>query len=157
MTPREDIYAVLMSLHDDHLLLPNAAVAEVVGMEQLVPVERASAPWLRGHCEWNGRQVPVISFEQLNDGDAASGDSRRQRIVILHAFGRHLAQGYVAVLTQGYPHLLTLTRNALRSLPRQEGGREGLVLAHVGIANQHALIPNLDAIEADIARAQLSS
>jgi len=61
------------------------------------------------------------------------------------------------VLSQGYPHLVTLNRAALESVPLLESDREDLVLSRVRIASQQALIPDLDTIEAEIARAQMAS
>ena len=56
---RDQIYAVLMALHDDTMLLPNAAVAEVLARDALRGSTGGPA-WLLGHCEWNNRRVPVI-------------------------------------------------------------------------------------------------
>ncbi len=152
---REQIYAALIAIDGDHLLLPNAAVAEVLGNDALVPSLK-TPPWLRGTCAWNSRQIPVLCFEQLA-GAATAGDARRQRIVVLHSPGRHLPSGNLAVLSQGYPHLVTLNRAALESIPLRETDRDDLVLSRVRIASQQALIPDLETIEAEIARAQMVS
>ncbi|MFP5305977.1 MAG: chemotaxis protein CheW [Gammaproteobacteria bacterium] len=150
---REQLYAVLMALHGDTALLPNAAVAEVLSRDALQRSERGP-PWLLGHCEWSNRQVPVISFEQLN-GRAAGDDPRRERIVVLNSVGRHLPAGNLAMISQGYPHLVTLSRAALRPIELDAADRGDLVLSRVRIASQVALIPDLETVEAEIARAQL--
>lgn len=150
---REQIYAVLMALDGDTLLLPNAAVAEVVSRDTLQAPEANSPAWLAGYCDWNNRRVPVVSFEGLN-GATPTGDSRRARIVVLNSFGTFLPSGLLAVLTQGYPHLVTLNRAAVKGLPLRSTDRSDLVLSRVRIASQEAAIPDLAAIEGEVARAQ---
>ena len=152
---RDQVYAVLMALSEDTMLLPNAAVAEVLSREKL---RRATGgpPWLLGECEWNNRRVPVIRFEALN-GATVEADPRRERIVVLNTIGRHLPAGNLALMTQGYPHLVTLNRAAMHAVELDAVDRDDLVLARVRIASQVALIPDLVTIEAEIARAQLDA
>jgi chemosensory pili system protein ChpC len=146
----DQIYAVLMALDGDTLLLPNAAVVEVISRESVRAVEDAPA-WMLGNYEINGRRVPVVSFEALN-GAPVPEAARRSRVVVLHSFGRHLEAHAMGVLTQGYPHLVTLNRNAIASAPLRDTDRSSLVLSRVRIASQDALIPDLEAIEAEIQR-----
>lgn len=148
---REQLYAVLMSLHEDTLLLPNAAVAEVLSRDALQRAGGGPA-WLLGHCEWNNRRVPVIRFEALNGGSGA-GDPRRERVVVLNSPGRHLPSGQLAIVAQGYPHLVTLNRAALHPVELDAVDRDDLVLSRVRIASQVALIPDLETVEAEIAHA----
>lgn len=152
---REQLYAVLITLHQDVLLLPNAAVAEVLAREALQAGGAGDPDWLAGYCNWNNLRVPVLRFERLNRGQAAQGsdsDPRRERVVIFSALGRHLPGGHLAFVTQGYPHLVTLNRTAVRSAPLRTTDRDELVLARVRIANQEAVIPDLERIEMEIAR-----
>lgn len=151
---REQVYAVLMSVHEDTLLLPNAAVVEVLPRDALQGGDAQASSWLIGHCDWNNRRVPVVRFELLNNGRVAA-DPRRERIVVLNSLGRHLASGHLAIVTQGYPHLVTLNQSAVQGTPLRSADRDDLVLSRVRIANQEALIPDLEVLEAEIARAQL--
>src|SRR3546814_13274169 len=82
-----------------------------------------------------------------------SADSRRERVVIINSNGRHLPSGQFALLTQAYPHLVTLTRAALQPEPLRTSDRDDLLLSRARVANQVALLPDLDMIEAEIARA----
>ncbi|AXQ29832.1 chemotaxis protein CheW [Solimonas sp. K1W22B-7] len=150
---REQIYAVLIALEGDTLLLPNAAVAEVVARDALQPAESGAPAWLAGYCDWNNRRVPVISFETAN-GSGRNAESRRARVVVLNSFGTHLPSGLLAIVSQGYPHLVTLNRPAVKPLELRPTDRADLVLARVRIANQEAAIPDLTALEAEISRVQ---
>ena len=56
-----DIRCMLIPLHGDRLLLPNAAVAEVIGYRE--PDSMANdEPWLQGKVNWHQRELPVIDF-----------------------------------------------------------------------------------------------
>lgn len=149
----DELYAVLMTVHEDIVLLPNAAVAEVLSRDALKRVD-GGPEWLVGHCEWNNRLVPVVRFEALNGG-SGSGDPKRERVVVINSLGKHLASGHVAFVSQGYPHLVTLNRAAMRPLDLRETDRNDLVLGRVRIASQQALIPDLAMVEAEVARTQL--
>ena len=149
--PREELYAVLISLAGDALLLPNAAVAEVVSPERIVRSADGAPPWLAGRLAYNGRQIPVVQFEALN-GSARPENTRRTRLAIVHAITEQVRSGQYAIVCQGYPHLVTLNRAALRKEPLVSTDQEDIVLARVGIANTSAVIPNLEALELRLAQ-----
>jgi chemosensory pili system protein ChpC len=151
MATREELYAVMIALSGDTLLLPNAAVAEVVAAEALIRTPEGPE-WLLGHYNWNARRVPALSLEALNGGQKPP-PSRRERLIIVNSLGTRLAGGVVAFLAQSYPHLITLNRAAIRSLPLAATDRPELVLTRVKIANSEALIPDFETIEADLVAA----
>ncbi|HVT35072.1 MAG TPA: chemotaxis protein CheW [Nevskiaceae bacterium] len=151
MSAVSQIYAVLMALEGDSILLPNVAIAEVVQRERVQAPEPGAPEWFAGYLDWHSRRVPVISFELLNGG-RTSGRSRRDRVAIVNSLGVHLPSGAFGVITQGYPHLVTLNRTAVRPMALRETDRPGLLSARVKIASQEALIPDLATIEADIQR-----
>src|SRR3546814_9143070 len=86
----KQLYAVLMALAGDMMLLPNAAIAEVVARESVQPDVRLPA-WLAGFIEWNSRRLPVLRFEVLNGG-VMSADSRRERVVIINRSEEHTSE-----------------------------------------------------------------
>jgi chemosensory pili system protein ChpC len=151
MAAREELYAVMIALEHDTLLLPNAAVAEVVAADSMIRQEEGPE-WLLGFYNWNARRVPAISLEALNGGRKPQ-HSRRERLIIVNSLGSKLAGGVVAFLAQSYPHLITLNRAAIRSLPLNSSDRPELVLTRVKIANSEALIPDFETIEADLVAA----
>ena len=62
-----------MPLTGERLLVPRGCVAEVVGYQ--TPQEMTGAPpWYLGVIGWNGRKVPLVSFE-----GAAAATCRRRR------------------------------------------------------------------------------
>ena len=57
-----EIYSLLVPLVDGRLIIPRACVAEVVGFQ--TPSEMTGAPpWYIGTVPWNGKAVPLVSFE----------------------------------------------------------------------------------------------
>jgi chemosensory pili system protein ChpC len=144
----QQLYAVLVALQSDTLLLPNLAVAEVVSPEGLRRIS-GSPPWFSGLLNWQGHELPIARFELLNNG-AAEPVNRRTRVVVINAVSTRLSVGRYGLLAEGYPHLVTLNRAALRS-SEQRPQDSDLVLSRVKVASQEALIPNLERIEAEMA------
>lgn len=138
----DQLYCVLLSLKDDTLLLPNSVVAEAVGQDAL-RAEATGPGWLAGSINWNSRRVPVVNFEALN-GDSRPSFNKRSRLVILHALGGRAEDRPFALVCQGYPHLITLSRIAVAPLPLRDSDRPDYVLSRVRIGNTEVLIPDLD-------------
>ena len=150
MSERTEIYAVLISLPNDTLLLPNAAVAEVISPDRLDRGSDGAPDWYAGSVAYNNRRLPVLRFEVLN-GAPRSDDTRRTRLAILHTVTNRVRAGQYGLLCQGYPHLVTLNRTAAHAEPLAPSDREAMVLTRVSIANTSALIPNLESIELQLA------
>ena len=70
----EELYSLLVPLASERLIVPRACVAEVVRYSPAEPVKEAPA-WFLGHFPWNGRELPLISFEALL-GRCCSGGHR---------------------------------------------------------------------------------
>jgi chemosensory pili system protein ChpC len=151
----QELYAVLIALPGgDTLLLPKVAVAEVLSADALQP-SAAGPEWIAGTCLYNGRTLPVVNFEALNGTPGASGP--RMRVVVLNGISDKLSVGQLALLGNGYPHLVTLNQNALTAVPLSDRDRDDLILVRVKIANTAAGIPNLDTLEDELVRAAPSA
>ena len=148
---RDELYAVLVALASDTLLVPNAAVAEVVSIDALRVPNDGLPPWIAGTVTYNNRELTVVRFEVLNGGGGGE-DTRRTRLAIMQPVTTALRTGQYAVVCQGYPHLVTLNRQALKKERAQPGDKEDIVLTRVSIANTNALIPNLEKIEQMLAQ-----
>lgn len=144
MSTSKQLYCVLIALVDDTLLLPNAAIAETVGQDALT-VNEAEPHWLAGMLQWNRRALSVIRFETLN-GAAPLPLARRARLVVLQALDAETSAAPLALVAQSYPHLITVTRDAVENLPLRPGDDPAFVLARVRVGNSEALIPSLDAM-----------
>ena len=83
MSAEDELYSLLIPLADDRLIVPRACVVEVVRFSK--PDREVGAHnWMLGTVGWNGRQLPVMSFEGVlgKEVPAATG---RTRIVVFYA------------------------------------------------------------------------
>jgi chemosensory pili system protein ChpC len=94
----------ILPMQDMQLILPNEAVAEVVGWTPPTPVE-AVPDWFLGEVEWRGETVPVISYERLNESPS-DGRSEKARIVVLNGSGQFDDMDFFAMVIQSIPHML---------------------------------------------------
>ena len=154
-TEAEELYSLLVPLSEDRLIVPRACVAEVVRFSR--PEQEAGAePWMLGTVNWNGRPLPVVSFEGAlgNDVPVPTG---RTRIVVFYASSGRLKIGYFGVLTQGFPQLVRVNKDVLK-LESTEGWPEGApVLCRVRMINEYPMIPDLEKLEAMLAEEALQA
>ena len=143
-----EIYSLLVPLADGRLVIPRACVAEVIGYQ--VPAEMTGAPpWYLGVISWNGRQVPLVSFEGLN-GQTIPPAAGRSRIVVVHALGTRLEGGCLALMSQGFPQLVRIGPEVVKPETQSYPDR-GPVLCRVRMINDSPIVPDLERIEQMIA------
>ncbi len=156
MTPETDeLYSLLVPLTEDRLIVPRACVAEVVRYSP-PEQEEGAHQWMLGTVNWNGRQLPVVSFEGMlgKEVPAATG---RTRIVVFYAGSGQLKTGFFGVLTQGFPQLVRVNRDVL-SLHTKEGWPdEAPVLCRVKMINEFPLIPDLEHLEGLLAHESIQA
>lgn len=144
-TATNDIRGVLIQVSGARLLLPNATIAEVMSFADPEPIQ--SAPdWLLGRIRWRGWQLPLIAFARLS-GIAEEKGGLGSKVIILKALGGNAKSPFFALLTQGFPRLVTVARSAL--IPQEEG-ESSLptgVRARVLLNEDDALLPDLEQIE----------
>ena len=141
----EELYSLLVPLAEDRLIVPRACVAEVVRFSE--PEQEAGAPgWMLGIVNWNGRALPVVSFEGSlgQDVPAATG---RTRIVVFNAMSGQLKSGFFGVITQGFPQLVRVNRDVLKLDATEGWPEEAPVLCRVKMINEFPLIPDLEKLE----------
>jgi chemosensory pili system protein ChpC len=144
-----ELYALLVPLADERLLVPRACVAEVAALPALQPMPGAPA-WYLGIMAWNGRSIPVVSFEGAC-GQPLPGGGGRSRVVIFSCLGRKLPVGYFGVVTQGFPQLLRISPNVITADDTRVFGERSPVLCQVKMVNELPLVPDLERLEDMIA------
>lgn len=143
-SPQNDIRGVLIQTAGGRLLLPNATIAEVLSFAQPDPVEGAPG-WLLGRMRWRGWQLPLVAFADMA-GIARENAELGAKVVVLKAMGGNPRAPYFALLTQGFPRLVTVSAAALSADDDQEGLPPG-VQARVHLNEDAALVPDLEGIE----------
>ena len=148
----EELYSLLVPLDGERLIVPRACVAEVVRYSQLEH-EPGTEDYVLGNLMWNGRSLPVASFEGSMGKDVPSVTGRT-RIVIFVASSGALKNGYFGVLTQGFPQLVRVNQDVLRFESDEGWPDEAPVYCRVKMINEFPLIPNLDRLESLLADSQ---
>jgi chemosensory pili system protein ChpC len=136
---------MLIPLHDGRLLLPNAAVAEIIGYRDPQPLDGAP-PGVMGLVTWRQREVTVIDFERLR-GAAPRPPSVRQRIAVCYGPDPLGSSPLVGLLTQGIPRLLHVSRAAIDEASVNEGPASPLRL-HLTVGDERLTVPDLAYLQA---------
>jgi chemosensory pili system protein ChpC len=140
-----DIRGVLIQIAGSQLLLPNAATVEVLSYADPDPMENAP-DWLLGQIRWRGWRLPLVSFARVA-GTHTEGASVGTKVIVLKALGGDPKLPYFALVAQGFPRLVTITReNMIVDSEHLETLPEGIRL-RVMFNDDVALIPDLDAAE----------
>ena len=147
----QDIRGVLIQVAGGRLLLPNATIAEVLSYADPEPV--AGAPdWLLGRIRWRGWQLPLVAFARLS-GIAEEQGGLGSKVIVLKALGGDPKAPYFAMLTQGFPRLVTVARDTvITDASTDEALPEG-VQARVLLNEDAALVPDLEHVEVLIGQA----
>ncbi|WP_330946211.1 chemotaxis protein CheW [Thermomonas sp. LB-4] len=138
------IRGVLIQVADARLLLPNATIAEVLSYAEPEPLEDAP-DWLLGRIRWRGWQLPLVSFARFA-GIAEEQGGLGSKVIVLKALGGNPKRPYFALLTQGFPRLVTVTEQTLATQEEGDGLPAG-VLARVRLNENDAMVPDLAALE----------
>jgi chemosensory pili system protein ChpC len=151
----DELYSLLVPLADERLIVPRACVAEVVRYS--APQQEAGAhSWMLGTTNWNGRALPIVSFEGAL-GKAVPAPSGRTRIVVFSASTGQLKTGYFGAITQGFPQLVRVNRDVLQLDSTEGWPQDAPVLCRVKMINEFPLIPDLERMEAMLARESLQA
>lgn len=151
----EELYSLLVPLSEDRLIVPRACVAEVVRYSKAANKEGAEE-WMMGTINWNGRSLPVISFEGAI-GKGVPVMTGRTRVVVFYANTGQLKTGFFGVLTQGFPQLVRVNREVLKLEAKDGWPEQAPILCRVRMINEFPLIPDLEKIEAMIAKESLQA
>jgi chemosensory pili system protein ChpC len=145
----QEIYSLLIPLAEGRLIVPRACVAEVVGFQ--VPSEMTGAPpWYIGTVPWNGKAVPLVSFEGAC-GQPIPVPSGRTRVVVFHCLGTRLDGGNFALVSQGFPQLVRVSSDVVRPDNSRVFPERAPVICQVRMVNETPLVPDLERLEEMIA------
>ena len=136
---RTSLTGLLLPLSDRSLVLPNVAVAELIGYQACTPAPDQPA-WLLGWIDWRSQRLPLLSFEAACGGQVQVGE--RARIVVLNALGG-TSRSFFALLVQGIPRSCKLD-SQLNYVDVPLGEFE---LAAVQVGEQVPRVPDLVALE----------
>ncbi|MGB5451059.1 MAG: chemotaxis protein CheW [Sedimenticolaceae bacterium] len=140
-----EIRCMLIPLRAGRLLLPNAAVAEVIGYREPDPSAQGLA-WLQGKVSWHQREIPVIDFERLL-GRPHLGAGIRQRIAVCYAPDPEAGWPMLGLVAQGIPRLLRIGRESIDLARVRKVGEEAIQMV-LSVAGEELLVPDLEYLQA---------
>ena len=141
------IRGVLIQVTDARLLLPNATIAEVLSFASPDAMENAP-DWMLGKIRWRGWQLPLVSFSRFA-GIAEEDGGLGSKVVVLKNLGGDAKRPFFALLTQGFPRLVTVTEGVMATEADGTDLPAG-VLARVRLNEDDAVVPDLAALEDSI-------
>ena len=150
-----EVDGLLLTLANDRLqlLLPLAAVAEILEETPLPAPAPADQPWLHGWLTWRGREIPLLAYEGIAGGSSAAFHSGH-RVAIINAVGPAASQGFYGLAIRELPRPLRLSADSdLRALDVAAPRGAALV---VEVRGEPALIPDFELLEQLVVSAGLS-
>ena len=116
----------------------------------MIPLRQPDRPghgpeWLLGWINWREQDLPLISYEKLNEsGQVAIGPDAR--IAVINTVSG--VSRFYAVVVQGIPRLLRVDKGDPVEEPGDTGPAEAM---YVQVGGDLAVIPDLDAVEGAVA------
>jgi chemosensory pili system protein ChpC len=140
----EAVHCLLIPIYGESLLLPNAAVAEVVAYTDVVPVDNAPE-WFLGYMNWRDLRIPLISFEAASGGEVAPLQ-KNSRIAVLNTLNHNQQLSHFGIVTQGIPHLHVVQE---KNISRDEKPAEHRtsIADYIQLEEETVLVPDLDNLE----------
>lgn len=140
------IYTVIIAVEGLELIVPNSAVAEVLGQETFRPRQGHGPDWHQGELHWQDLHMPVLSLEALL-GQPVPPLERKCRLVALRAPGSETS---FALISRSYPMIITLNQAALKFQPSEDADEATAryLMSRARMANREVVVPDLDALAA---------
>ncbi|MBL7003656.1 MAG: chemotaxis protein CheW [Gammaproteobacteria bacterium] len=144
MQENDVIRCMQLPLFDHWLLLPNAAIAEVISYADFSDISMSGDSVILGDIDWRGIKVPTLSFEMAVGLDKPESTSK-DRIAIIYNPAGGDKNAYIGVRLTDIPRSF---RAETESLANEEIQLEDKTLVKFQISHQEQqlFIPNLDAL-----------
>jgi chemosensory pili system protein ChpC len=139
----QDVSTLLIPVAGKTLLLPNVAIAEILEFNE--PVPQSDVPtWYLGNIGWRTLQIPLISFESVNE-QAFVNRASNAKIAILNGIVDNPRLPFWGIVTQGTPRQMRITA---QEIVKDESASNGPAeFMSVVVNGEAARIPDLDFIE----------
>ena len=125
------------------MILPNAMVAEVTGMDTIEP--RLGAPeWFAGMMNWRDQDIPVVIFERIMNPQASKPQNYR-RVIILNAPDNKGCAPFIALGCQSIPSLSMVDES--RVAPSELKDEQ---VVHIKLDGEPYIIPRIDYLEQQV-------
>ncbi len=101
------IKCVMLTINGDRIVLPNAAIAEIVPIRNIINV--ANRPdWMLGYLDWRGNSVPLVAFETLGGVRMPSLATGNVKAAVVYAISGDRNFPFMSFLVQGAPQVINV-------------------------------------------------
>ncbi|HET9679975.1 MAG TPA: chemotaxis protein CheW [Gammaproteobacteria bacterium] len=142
---------MLLPIAGGRMILPRVSVTEVTGFVRPKNRPDDAPAWLLGKMNWQGHEIPMLSFEAACGRDVPEL-GRRARIAIVQTIGGYLQPSVFALVTQGYPYLIRVHPGVLQ-VEDSDTDAGVPILVRLRIANEKPVVPDLEELERMLADA----
>ncbi len=147
----EQIKCVLLTLQSENVIVPNAAIAEIIPSRDVAEIENAPE-WLLGKMNWRGVDVPLVSFEVA--GGFEGKVSTSTQIAVLYSMQKDSAYPYIGVAISGVPHVSVFNRDQIKPDEYAEDNHP-MVAQKIRVNGAAASILDIEAMEEMVAQANI--
>jgi len=145
---KQNIKSIILTLKNELVVVPNAAVAEIISVQDVREVE-ASPQWMLGKARWRGVELPVVSYEAAA-GDNAQAVNINTQVAVMYSVSDEIDNDkkypYIGLAMHGVPHVSTFSRDQIKT-DEQAAVSHPMVAQKVRINGAAAGILDIYAIE----------
>ncbi|MBL4827776.1 MAG: chemotaxis protein CheW [Spongiibacteraceae bacterium] len=141
-----ELATLLIPICGRQLVLPNVSVAEVIPYTESESIDD-TPNWFVGRFTWRNTDVPLVSFEAIND-EPFTTTNKHKRIAVLNGLLEDSRLPFCGILTEGMPRLMRVMSDEVAIDEDFEPGPAEL--SRVLVSGEHAAIPNIDYILQEI-------
>jgi chemosensory pili system protein ChpC len=142
------IKSIILTLKNELVMVPNAAVAEIISVHDVSKVE-GSPQWLLGKARWRGVELPVVSYEAAG-GDSAQDVNINTQVAVMYTVSdeteKDKTYSYIGLAIHGVPHVSTFSRDQIKTDEQALSGHP-MVAQKVRVNGAAAGILDIYAIE----------
>lgn len=140
----DQLKCVLLGINEDTILLPAAALAEIVPIRNMINV--ANKPgWMLGYLDWRGQPVPLVSFEAIGGVRMPSLASGNVKAAVVYSMGEDYKYPYISFLVQGEPRQINVFASDI--IVNKEEIKHPAIEHKVMVKEQLASIADLEKLE----------
>lgn len=141
-----ELATLLIPMHGKQLVLPNVTVAEVIPYVEPDPQDD-SPSWYLGTFPWRNQNIPIVSFEALNEEPFVS-KSHSRRIAVLNGLVDSQRLPFCAMVTEGMPRLMRVMVDEVSVDEEADNGP--CEVGRVIVNGERAVIPNVDKLQEEV-------
>ena len=145
------IKCVLLTLRTENVVVPNAALAEIVSLRDVSKVDGAPQ-WLLGKMHWRGVDIPLVSFEAAAEGAGTVMSANQAAVIHLISKDGKSVSPYVGLSISGVPHVSDFSKEQITT-DAQERKAHPMVAQRIRINGAAASILDIDAIASMLKKA----